>query len=140
MLLSAIPSGKPGVRKERMMLTGELPSATRPPSGCRFHTRCPYAKDICRDYEKLWEASPLKYADRVKTPTLFLHSNEDYRCNMFEGVQMFSALRRLGVTTRLCLLKGENHELSRSGKPKNRIHRLEEITSWMDKYLMEKGE
>jgi len=47
-LLSAIPSGQPGIHKKRMMLTGELPSPVNPPSGCRFHTRCPHAKDICR--------------------------------------------------------------------------------------------
>ncbi len=90
---------------------------------------------VWTDHEKIWEASPLKYADRARTPTLFLHSDQDYRCNMFEGIQMFSALRQLGVETRLCLFKGENHELSRSGKPKNRITRLQEITSWMDRYL-----
>lgn len=85
--------------------------------------------------EKLWGMSPLKYANRVKTPTLFIHSEEDYRCNMFEGIQMYYALRTFGVDTRLCLFKGENHELSRSGKPKNRIRRLQEITRWMEKYL-----
>lgn len=87
------------------------------------------------DERKLWHDSPLKYADKVKTPTLFIHSEEDYRCSMFEGVQMYYALRYFGVDTRLCLFKGENHELSRSGKPKNRIRRLQEITRWMDKYL-----
>lgn len=85
--------------------------------------------------EKLWNMSPLKYADQVKTPTLFIHSEEDYRCNMFEGIQMYYALRAFGVDTRLCLFKGENHELSRSGKPKNRIRRLKEITRWMEKHL-----
>lgn len=85
--------------------------------------------------EKLWKHSPVKYADNVHTPTLFIHSEEDYRCNMFEGIQMFYALRYHGVDTRLCLFKDENHELSRSGKPKNRVRRLQEITRWMDKHL-----
>lgn len=48
-LLSAIPSGQPGIHKERMMLSGELPSPVNPPSGCRFHTRCPFAKVPCRE-------------------------------------------------------------------------------------------
>jgi len=90
---------------------------------------------IWAEHDKIWEASPLKHIYQAKTPTLFLHSDQDYRCNMFEGIQMFSALRRLGVETRLCLFKGENHELSRSGKPKNRITRLQEITCWMDGHL-----
>lgn len=87
------------------------------------------------DVEKLWWHSPLKYANQVKTPTLFIHSNEDYRCPYSEGMQMYSALVENGVETRLCMFKGENHELSRSGKPKHRIKRLEEITNWMEKYL-----
>lgn len=87
------------------------------------------------DVDKVWEHSPLKYADRVKTPTLFIHSEEDYRCWVPEALQMFTALRYHGVESRLCLFRGENHELSRSGKPKNRIKRLEEITGWFEKYL-----
>lgn len=87
------------------------------------------------DVEKLWFHSPMKYADRVQTPTLFIHSEEDYRCWTPEGFQMFTALKYHGVEARLCLFKGENHELSRSGKPKHRIRRLKEIIGWFDKYL-----
>lgn len=87
------------------------------------------------DVDKLWFHSPLKYADKVKTPTLFIHSEEDYRCWLPEGIQMFTALKYHGVDARLCMFRGENHELSRSGKPKHRIRRLTEITAWFDKYL-----
>lgn len=85
--------------------------------------------------EKLWDHSPLKYADKVKTPTLFLHSEQDYRCWIAEAIQMFTALKYHGVEARLCMFREENHELSRSGKPKHRVRRLHEIISWMDKYL-----
>jgi dipeptidyl aminopeptidase/acylaminoacyl peptidase len=85
--------------------------------------------------EKLWEQSPLKYADRVKTPTLFIHSDEDYRCWIAEGLQMFTALKYHGVPSRLCMFHGENHELSRSGKPKHRVRRLVELTAWFEAYL-----
>lgn len=88
-----------------------------------------------RNAEKLWHHSPLKYADNVKTPTLFIHAEEDYRCWLAEGLQMFTALKYHGVEARLCMFRGENHELSRSGKPKHRIRRLEEITNWFEKYL-----
>lgn len=87
------------------------------------------------DMDKVWEQSPLKYADRAVTPTLFIHSDQDYRCWMAEGLQMFYALKYHGIPARLCLFKGENHELSRSGKPLHRIRRIREITQWMDKYL-----
>ena len=86
------------------------------------------------DVAKVWEQSPLKYAHNAKTPTLFIHSNEDYRCWMVEALQMYSMLVDNGVEARLCLFKGDNHELSRSGKPKNRIRRLQEITNWMDRH------
>jgi dipeptidyl aminopeptidase/acylaminoacyl peptidase len=85
--------------------------------------------------EKMWDFSPLKYADKVKTPTLFIHSQEDYRCCIPEGYQMYSALKYHNVPTRMCIFHGENHELSRSGKPENREKRLKEITDWMDSYL-----
>ena len=87
------------------------------------------------DHEKLWEHSPLKYAGQVTTPTLFLHSDEDTRCWMAEGIQMFYALKNFGVPSRLVLFHKETHELSRSGRPKSRIRRNEEILNWMKKYL-----
>lgn len=87
------------------------------------------------DMDLMWEQSPLKYADKVVTPTLFIHSDEDYRCPIAEGWQMFSALKYHGVDARLCMFKGENHELSRGGKPLHRQRRLDEITDWFEKYL-----
>ncbi|HEY9898847.1 MAG TPA: dipeptide ABC transporter ATP-binding protein [Pantanalinema sp.] len=47
-LLSAVPMPDPTVRKERIILQGDIPSPVNPPSGCRFHTRCPYATDLCK--------------------------------------------------------------------------------------------
>jgi oligopeptide/dipeptide ABC transporter ATP-binding protein len=47
-LLSAIPVPKPQAKRSRILLQGEMPSALNPPSGCRFHTRCPYAIPRCR--------------------------------------------------------------------------------------------
>jgi len=47
-LLSAIPVPKPRAKRSRIVLQGEMPSALNPPSGCRFHTRCPYVIERCR--------------------------------------------------------------------------------------------
>ena len=87
------------------------------------------------DIDKMWFHSPLKYADKCVTPTLFIHSDEDYRCWMAEGLQMYTALKVHGCAARLCLFHGENHELSRSGRPDHRLRRLTEITDWFDRYL-----
>ena len=57
-LLSAIPSLDRTQRKERIILQGDVPSPIDPPSGCRFHTRCPYAMDICRQEEPLLREMP----------------------------------------------------------------------------------
>ncbi|MCL2852804.1 MAG: S9 family peptidase [Defluviitaleaceae bacterium] len=91
--------------------------------------------DPWRNLEKMWWHSPLKYAPNVTTPTLVLHSDEDYRCWIAEAYQWFTALKLHGVETKLHIFHGENHELSRSGRPDNRVRRLTEITGWMDKYL-----
>lgn len=88
--------------------------------------------------ERLWKASPLTYADRVKTPTLFIHADKDYRCTLANGLEMFAALKLHGVESKLCMFYGEDHGLSREGKPSNRISRLSEILRWVDEHL--KGE
>jgi len=89
------------------------------------------------DHDKLWSQSPLKYADQVETPTLFIHSRQDYRCWEGEALQMFTALKYFDVPAKLCLFEGENHELSRGGKPENRARRLREILDWFDTHLKE---
>lgn len=48
-LLSAVPIPNPEARRERIILTGDVPSPSRPPTGCAFHTRCPHVMDICRE-------------------------------------------------------------------------------------------
>lgn len=50
-LLSAIPVPDPDVKRERILLQGDIPSPINPPSGCRFRTRCRFAKDICKEKE-----------------------------------------------------------------------------------------
>jgi dipeptidyl aminopeptidase/acylaminoacyl peptidase len=91
--------------------------------------------DLWADEERVFYHSPLRYARNVRTPTLIIHSDEDYRCPLPEGEQLYVALRRLGVPTALVRFTGENHELSRSGKPANRLERLRQMAAWFDRHL-----
>lgn len=88
-----------------------------------------------KDADFLWEKSPLKYVKNVTTPTLYIHSNTDYRCRMDEPLQMFTSLRQQGVPSKVVLIHNECHELNRSGKPHSRLVRLEALCDWFDQYL-----
>ena len=62
-LLSAIPAPDPRVKSQEILLTGDVPSPSNPPSGCYFHPRCRYAEDICqREEPPLQEAAPGHFA------------------------------------------------------------------------------
>jgi dipeptidyl aminopeptidase/acylaminoacyl peptidase len=81
------------------------------------------------------ENSPITYAKNVKTPLLIIHSEEDYRCPIEQGEQLFVALKKLHKETMMVRFPGESHELSRSGKPRHRIENLNYIVNWFREHL-----
>jgi dipeptidyl aminopeptidase/acylaminoacyl peptidase len=87
----------------------------------------------------LMERSPIRYAPYVRTPTLIIHSDQDLRCPLEQAEQWYVALKRLGVETEFVRFSGENHELSRSGKPRNRVERLERIVGWFERHMGPRG-
>ena len=87
------------------------------------------------DAEKMWNNSPLKYADRAITPTLFIHAEQDFRCGTQESLQMFYVLRRREIPCRMVLFQGENHMLGVSGRPRSRIGCMKETLTWLDQHL-----
>lgn len=87
------------------------------------------------DIEHYWAKSPVRYMKNVKTPVLIIHSEEDYRCPIWQAYEMFTQLKREGSEVRMISFKGENHDLSRGGKPKNRVKRLTEISRWFEEKI-----
>ncbi len=87
------------------------------------------------DVQKLLHYSPISYVKNIHTPLLILHSEEDYRCPIEQGEQMFIALKKLGRTTEFVRFPDEDHNLSRGGKPAHRAERLRHILRWFAQYL-----
>ena len=85
--------------------------------------------------EKFWEHSPLSYAHNITTPTLIIHSENDFRVPIEQGEQLFAWIRRATDTpVKMLRYPREGHELSRSGEPAHRISRLQEMIDWFDAY------
>jgi len=87
------------------------------------------------DFAQYWDASPLKYARNVHTPTLVLHSDFDFRVPIEQGEQWFRALQHYGVPSELVLFPRENHNLTRTGEPKHLVESLNWQLYWFDRYL-----
>lgn len=92
-------------------------------------------KYLGEDPERVAAQSPMAHIDKVNTPTLVIHSEQDWRCPVEQGQRWFVGLKRRGVDSEFLLFPGEGHELSRSGRPKHRLARFEHILAWWDKHL-----
>lgn len=88
-----------------------------------------------KDLDATWRQSPIAYAANVNTPLLILHSEEDYRCALEQAEEMFSVLRWMGKQVEMVIFEGENHGLTRGGKPGNRIEHQRRILGWFQKYM-----
>jgi dipeptidyl aminopeptidase/acylaminoacyl peptidase len=85
------------------------------------------------------DRSPITYIDQVTTPLMLIEGEADTRTPSGSGgMTMFRALKALHRTTVMVSFPGETHELSRSGKPRHRVERLQNIMAWFDKYLENK--
>lgn len=87
------------------------------------------------DREPVASQNPMSHIERVNTPTLVIHSEEDWRCPIEQGQRWFVGLKRRGVHTEFLVFSGEGHELSRSGTPNHRIARFEHILRWWATHL-----
>ena len=94
-----------------------------------------WGKNPWDNVEELLKKSPITYVKNVNTPLLIIHSENDYRCPMGQDELLFTSLKKLGKTTEFIRFPDEPHGLSRTGKPKHRVERLQHIIRWFDRYL-----
>jgi len=94
-----------------------------------------FGGDIFQKFDLYWDRSPLKYAASVKTPTLILHSDNDFRVPIEQGEQWFRALKHFSVTTEIVMFPRENHNLTRTGEPKHLVESLNWQLYWFDRFL-----
>jgi len=87
------------------------------------------------DPELMRSQSPQAVVDQVRTPTLVLHSSADLRCPLGQAERYYTALKRRGVESELVIFPGEDHELSRSGRPRHRRERFDIILDWWADHL-----
>jgi len=81
--------------------------------------------------------SPISYVENVRTPTLIIHSENDYRTPIGDGEQWYMALKKLGVPVEMVRYPRSSHGLSRTGEPWLLVDRLERIRSWFVHWLIE---
>jgi dipeptidyl aminopeptidase/acylaminoacyl peptidase len=95
-----------------------------------------FTGDIFDKHDLYWNASPLKYVRNVKTPTLVLHSDNDFRVPIEQGEQWFRALQHFGVPSEIVFFPRENHNLTRTGEPKHLVESINWQVYWFERYLM----
>jgi dipeptidyl aminopeptidase/acylaminoacyl peptidase len=94
-----------------------------------------FSGDIFDKFDLYWNASPLKYVRDVKTPTLVLHSDNDFRVPIEQGEQWFRALQHFGVPSEIVFFPRENHNLTRTGEPKHLVESINWQVYWFDRYI-----
>ena len=88
-----------------------------------------------QDPQRYLAQSPIRFADRIRTPLLVMHSEGDLRTGPSQALELFCALKTRGVPTALVLFPEESHGLSRGGRIDRRLERLRQIRGWFDAWL-----
>lgn len=86
--------------------------------------------------ESMWRVSPATYAKNITTPLLIIHSENDLRCPISQGEDLFARLRILKRHVEFVRFPAGSHELSRSGSPFHRVKRFEIILDWLGQHLL----
>jgi len=96
-----------------------------------------YGKHPWEYADEILKHSPITYLGNVKTPLLVIHSENDFRCPIEQGEQMYVGLKAQGKPTMMVRFPNESHGLGGKGKPKHRLERLRHIVRWLDYHLNE---
>jgi len=95
-----------------------------------------YKGNAWDDPSDLWRVSPLKFAGKMNTPLLIIHSEGDLRCPIGQAEELFAALRQQRKTVEFVRYPAEaSHGFSRNGPPDLRLDRLRRNRDWLDRYL-----
>lgn len=87
------------------------------------------------DPDRYLRMSPIHYVKDIRTPLLIIHSENDLRCPIEQGEQLYVGLKLLRRPVQFVRFPEENHEMSRAGKPRHRLKRFEVILGWFGKHL-----
>ncbi|MCL2498105.1 MAG: S9 family peptidase [Symbiobacteriaceae bacterium] len=87
------------------------------------------------DFDEMVKRSPLTYVKNVTTPLLIIHNEQDYRCPIEQGEQLFVSLKKLGKTVKMVRFNNANHGMSGSGVPALRVDRVNHILAWFNEYM-----
>jgi dipeptidyl aminopeptidase/acylaminoacyl peptidase len=94
-----------------------------------------FGGDLYQNPELYWKYSAVRLAANVKTPTLVLHSDNDQRVPLEQGEQWFRALQHHGVPSEFVIFPGGDHDLTRTGVPRQLVESLQWQLYWFDRYL-----
>jgi acylaminoacyl-peptidase len=111
------------------MMTGDIASG--------FWSRYEFKVEPWDDPAYFREISPIAYADRIRTPLLIQHSENDIRTTMGQAEALFTVLRSKRRPVRLLRVPEETHELTRSGTPFRRVENLNVVRDWFAHFLVD---
>ncbi len=114
----------------RQMMGSDIPLIV----GQQWFARFPW-----QDPESYAARSSITLVDRVKTPVLVIHNQEDYRVPIGQALDYYGSLKAARKTARLAVFPNSSHGMSRDGTPEQRVARLKLIVEWMDRWLKPAG-
>jgi dipeptidyl aminopeptidase/acylaminoacyl peptidase len=100
-----------------------------------YWTEGEWGKPVWENLDFYLAHSPISHVARIKTPTLLLQTETDYRCPIEQGEQFYTALRSRGVPCEMIRFPGDSHTMLSQGKPASRLARREHTLRWFRQYL-----